>query len=147
MILEGSSTFCSYESTMPTAGVVLADNFEEAFNALGPDNSFAFFDLGLTAEEKEMFDKLDVKAQGSYEHGTKSSFCDSYTKFLMDNSNSEVLSSSISSILERILQSAKTVISENPLIFSHATTPEFLTLLSFGILIKAKIFRLHTGFL
>ena len=126
MILEGNSTFCSYESTTPTTEVVLADNFEQAFNALGPDNSFAFFDLGLTAEEKEMFDQLDVKAEGRYQHGLESSFSASYTKYLTDNANSEVLSSSVSSILERIVQSAKTLTSETPLIFSHATTPEFL---------------------
>ena len=127
MILEENSTFCSYESAIATTGVVLADNFEQAFNALGPDNSFAFFDLGLTAEEKEMIDQLDVKIQKNYEHALKSSFSPSYTSYLMDIGNSEVLSSHISSsILEPILKNIKTIIYERDLIFGSATSPEFL---------------------
>lgn len=128
MVLEESSNFCSYESIIITTEVVLAGDFEQAFNALEPDNSFAFFDLGLTTEEKAMFDQLDIKAEKHYEHGLKSSFSPSYIKYLEDIGNDEVLSSSISSILERIVQSTKNLVSKYPLIFSYATTPEFLNL-------------------
>lgn len=126
MTLEENSSFCSYESVVPTAEMAFLNNFEQAFNTLGVNNSFAFFDLGLTDEEKEIFDQLDVDVEGSYQHGDNSSFASGYTEYLVEKGSSRILSLSISSILEKFVQSAQTLVNEEqiPLIFSHASTPE-----------------------
>lgn len=104
MILDIENTdFCSYNSTLPTTDMAIADTFEEAVNMLGPDHSFAFFDLGLTAAEKEAIDQLKVTNEIHYGGSHPISFYDSYNDHLKDIGNAEELSSTISSGLDRIV--------------------------------------------
>lgn len=110
MTLDIENTdFCAYNSTLPITDVAIADNFEDAFNMLGPDHSFAFFDLGLTTHETETLNQLDATSIKRYEQKFNSLFHDSYMNYLEDIGNDKKLSSSTSSILEKIINSTQTL--------------------------------------
>lgn len=126
MTLEENSNFCSYESVISTTERSFLNNFEQAFNTLGVNKSFAFFDLGLTDEEKQMLDQLNVEVEGGYENGVDSSFFSTYTEYLVEKGNNEILSLFVSLILESFVQGASNLVNVEkiPLIFSQASTPE-----------------------
>jgi hypothetical protein len=121
-----SENFGVCDAVLPIREVVLADNFTQALSMLGADNSFVYFDLGLTVEEKAILNQLDVNTTERYEHEFDSNFSVSYTDYLKNIGNDEILSSSVSSVLEKIVQNTQTLSSKSPFIFGYATTPEVL---------------------
>lgn len=90
-------------------GPIYADNLEQAISLLNPSNSFVFFDLELTEEEKDMLDNLTVSH--TYESLEAEYSKNMVNKFFQTIGNSPKISSLTSSLLDRILSP---ILSSNP---------------------------------